>query len=108
VRPHVLAHLRPHREQGALAFVVAGTPGMGLAEVPDHDGPVDGRHHLAQREPLGQPSQYVPAAYSPFGTHYPGALESKEYLLQIWLGKARTLGDVPHGSGLVPSVQCQR
>jgi len=50
VDAHVVAHLGPNREQGALPFVVAGFPDVGLAEVPYHDRPVDGGHDLAQRE----------------------------------------------------------
>ena len=108
VRPHVLAHLGPHRKQGALALVVAGPPGMGLAEVADHDGPVHGRHHLAQGQLLRQPGQDVATAHAPFGTHQAGALQGQEYLLQVGLGKPRALGDVPDGGRLVAAVQRQR
>ena len=39
---HVVAHLGPHGEQGALALVVAGAVLVRLAEVADDDRPVDG------------------------------------------------------------------
>src|SRR5271163_4406988 len=42
VGAHVLAHVGPHRQQDALALVVAGTVLVGQAEVARHDGPVHG------------------------------------------------------------------
>src|SRR5665213_4521860 len=44
VGAHVLADVGPHRQQDALALVVAGAVLMGDAEVARHDGSVHGRH----------------------------------------------------------------
>ena len=103
----MLAHLRPHGQQGALAFVVAGTPGVGLTEVTDDDRPVDRRHHLAQRQLLRCSGQYVPTTHAPLGTHEAGALQSQEDLFQVGLGEPGALGDIPDRGGLVPAVQRQ-
>ena len=43
-----LADARPHRQQHALALVVAGAVLVGLAEVAEGDRAVDGRHDLAE------------------------------------------------------------
>lgn len=58
---HVVAHLRPDRKKGALTFVVAGLPDVGLAKVSDHDRPVDRSHYLAKRELVGEPGQNIAA-----------------------------------------------
>ena len=60
-----LAHVGPHGQQDALAFVVAGPVGMGLAEVAGGDGPVDGGDDLGQADLLGQAGQDVAAARRP-------------------------------------------
>jgi len=39
VGAHVLAHVGPHREQDALALVIAGPVLVGQSEVTGHDGP---------------------------------------------------------------------
>ena len=51
--PHVLAHLGPQGEQDALAFVVAGAVGVGLAEVAGHDRALDRAHDLGHRDVSG-------------------------------------------------------
>ena len=81
-----LAHLGPDGEEHALALVVAGSAGVGLAEVAGHDGPVDRRDDLGQGDLLGGAGQHVAAAHPPLGTHQPGAFEGQEDLLQVGLG----------------------
>ena len=84
--PHVLAHLRPHRQQHALALVVAGTVLVWRAEVTGHDRAVDGAHDLAQGDLVRRPGQDVATAHAPLGAHEAGALQSQENLLEVRLG----------------------
>ena len=49
VAAHVLADVGPDGQQHALALVVAGAVGVGLAEVAGHDRPVDRADDLAER-----------------------------------------------------------
>jgi hypothetical protein len=99
VLAHVLTYLRPDGQQDALALVLAGAVLVGPAEVPGHDGAVDGVHDLAQGDRLGRAGQHVAAAHPPFGTDEPGPFESQEDLLQVRLGQPRALGDVAHRGG---------
>ena len=92
---HVLADVGPHREEHALALVVAGTVLMWLAEVSDDDRAVDRTHYLAEGDLLRQPGEDVPAPHAPLGADEAGALERQQDLLQIGLRKACPLGDVP-------------
>ena len=48
----MLADVGPDRQEHALALVVAGAVGVGLAEVAGHDGPVD-RQTIDARRDLG-------------------------------------------------------
>ena len=54
-----LADVGPDGQQDALALVVAGPVGMGLAEVPGGDGAVDGGDDLGQADVLGEAGQDV-------------------------------------------------
>lgn len=54
---HVFADVAPHGEQHALAFVVAGAVGVGVAEVAGLDRSVYGRHDLAESNVLGESGQ---------------------------------------------------
>ncbi len=56
---HVLADVGPHREQHALALVVAGPVLVGRAEVPGDDRTVHRAHDLAQGDLLGHTGQHV-------------------------------------------------
>jgi hypothetical protein len=82
-----LADHLPHREQHALALVVAGAVLVRLAEVADGDGPVDRAHDLAERDLLGSAGEHVAAAHPPLRAHDPGALEGEEDLLEVGLGQ---------------------
>ena len=95
VGPHVLAHVGPHGQQDALALVVAGPVLVGDAEVARHDGPVDGRDDLGERDLLGRAGQHVAAADAPLGPDEAGTLQGEEDLLEVGLGEPGALGDVP-------------
>ena len=96
-------------KQHALALVVAGPVGVGLAEVAGHDRAVDGRHHLGQGDLLGVAGQDVAAAHPALGPDQAGTLEGQEDLLEIGLGQAGALGDVPYrGRYRLCPVQGQR
>ena len=91
-----LADVGPDGQQDALAFVVAGPVGMGLAEVSGGDGAVDRRDDLGQADVLGAAGQDVAASDPPLGTHEARSLESEENLLEVRLGERGTLRYVPH------------
>ena len=93
---HELAGLVPDRDQDALAFVVAGTVAVRLAEVADRDRSVDRRDDLRQLDSGWVPGQDIAATDAAFGAHQPGALEGEEDLLEVWLGQPRSLGDIAH------------
>ena len=99
VAAHVLADVGPDGQQHALALVVAGAVLVGLAEVADHDRPVDGADDLAEGDLLRVAGQHVAAADAPLRAHQPGALEGQQDLLEVGLGEAGALGDVAHRRG---------
>ena len=105
----MLADLVPHREEHALALVVAGPVLVGLAEVADRDRTVDGGDDLGQADLLGRAGEHVAAPDPALGAHQPGALEREQDLLEVGLGEPGALGDVAHrrGPGLV-GVQGER
>ena len=91
---HVFADVGPDGQQHALAFVVAGTVLVGLAEVTDHDRPVDRADDLRQRDLCGRPRQDVAPSHAPLGPDQTRTLEGEKDLLEVRLGEARALGDV--------------
>lgn len=92
---HVLADVAPHREQHALALVVAGAVLMGLAEVSYDDRAVDRAHDLAQSDLVRQPREHVAASHAALGADEAGTFQCQQDLLQVGLGKPGPLGDVP-------------
>ena len=91
---HVFADVGPHRQQHALAFVVAGAVLVGLAEVADHDRAVDRADDLRQRDVRRRSGQDVAPANAALGPHQTCALEGEKDLFQVWLGKPGALGNV--------------
>ena len=91
---HVLADVGPHGQQDALAFVVAGAVLVGLAEIAGHDRAVDGADDLAEGDLVRQPGEDVTAPHAALGADEPGSFQRQQDLLQVGLGKARSLGDV--------------
>jgi hypothetical protein len=69
---------------------------MRLAEVTGNDGAVDGGHDLRKRYLIGASGQDVAATDPAFGSDQTGTLQRQEDLLQVGLGEAGALGDVPH------------
>ncbi len=109
VGAHVLAQVGPDGEQHALSLVVAGPVLVGEPEVTGHDGPVDRGDDLGQGDLLGWPGQHVAAADPPLGTDQAGALQGQQDLLEVGLGQAGALGDVPDRGGALPvRVEGQR
>ena len=53
-----------HCQQHALPLVIARPVLVGEPEVAGHDGPVDGRDDLGQRDLLGRTGQHVTAAHA--------------------------------------------
>ena len=100
-----LADVGPDGQEDALAFVVAGTIGMGLAEVSGRDGAVNSRDDLGQADVLGGAGQDVTAPDAPFGTHQARPFEGQQNLLEIRLGQSRPLGYVAHGCRRLGAVQ---
>jgi hypothetical protein len=102
---HHLAGLLPHREQHALAFVVAGAVGVRLAEVPEGDRAVDRGEDLGDADLLGGAREDVPATHAALRADQAGALQCEQDLLQVGLRQARALGDVAdrRGASLVDS-----
>ena len=103
-----LADVGPDGQQDALALVVAGPVGVGLAEVAGGDRAVDGGDDLGQRDLLGRAGQDVAAADAPLGAHQTGALEGEQDLLEIGLGQPGALGDVAHRGRRLGAVEGQR
>ena len=91
---HVLADVGPHREQHALALVVAGAILVGQAEIPGHDRAVDGADDLAERDLFRRAGQDVTAPDAALGADEPGTFQREQDLLQIGLGETGPLGDV--------------
>ncbi len=88
------ADVGPDGEEHTLAFVVTRAVLVGLAEVADDDGAVDGAHDLPEGDLRRIPSQHVAAAHTALGAHEAGALQGEQDLFQVRLGKAGALGDV--------------
>ena len=91
---HLAADLVPDGQQHALALVVTGPVGVGLAEVACLDWAVHRADDLGQGDLRGVTGQDVPATHAPLGPHDPGALERQKDLLEVGLGQAGALGDV--------------
>ena len=91
---HVLAHVGPHRQEHALALVVAGAVLVGLAEVADRDRSVDRADDLAEGDGPRLASEHVAAAHAPLGPDEAGTLQREEDLLEVRLGQSGALGDV--------------
>lgn len=81
--PHVLHHAVP------LSVVVLIEDGR--------DWAVDGGYDVGQRYFLGCSRQHVPASDPALRSDDSGALDRKEYLFQIRLGKSGALGDLLDG-----------
>ena len=74
VLAHLFAGLGPERQEYALALVVAGPVGVGLAELTRDDRAVDRRDDLGQRDGVGRAGQHVAAADATLGTDQTGTL----------------------------------
>jgi len=102
VLPHVLAGDIPDCEQHALTLVVAGTVLVGLAEITDRDGAVNGRDDVGHLDVCRGLREDVAATDTALRTHESGALQGEKYLLEVGLGQAGSFRDVTNGrrSGL--------
>jgi hypothetical protein len=102
-----LADVGPDGQEDALALVVAGAVLVGLTEVAGGDGSVDGGDDLRQGDLLGWAGQDVAATDAPLGADEAGTLEGQEDLLEVGLGQAGALGDIPNGCRRLGSMERQ-
>jgi hypothetical protein len=93
---HVFADVGPHRQQHALAFVVAGTVLVRRAEVAGHDRAVYGADDLTEGDVARRVRQHVAAAHTTLGANQSRSFESEQNLFKIGLGKTRALRYVAH------------
>lgn len=108
VPAHVLTDVGPHGEQDALALVVARAVGVGLPEVADGDGAVDGRDDVAERDRRWVSGEHVPAADAPLGADEASALQREEDLLEVRLRERGASSDVTNRDRRVHTLQDQR
>ena len=105
----MVAGLVPDAEQDALAFVVAGAVLVGLAEIAEGDGAVNGRHDLGEPDLGWIAGEDVPASDTPLRFHETGAFQGEQDLFEVRLRQCGALGDVAHGGGTaLVCVQRQR
>ena len=101
VGTEVLAHVArgqvPDGEEHALALVVARAVLMGLSEITERDGAVDGRDDLGETDLGGRSGEHVTATDAALGANEPRTLQREEDLLQVGLGESGPFGDVAHG-----------
>ncbi len=102
---HVIANVRPDREEDALALVIARPVLVRLAEIARHNWSVDRRDHFSERDRPGGSCEHVPAADATLGPYESGALEGEENLFEVRLGKTRPFGDIAHRGGRLLLVQ---
>ena len=99
----------PDGEQDALAFVIARTVLVRLAEVAQRDGAINSAEDFADANLCGRTGQHVATADATLRAHQASAFQRKQDLFQVWLGERSAFGDVAHGGrhGLLV-VQRQR
>jgi hypothetical protein len=66
VLAHMVAHVRPHREENTLSLVVAGAVAVRLAKVTGHDGPVDRCDNFGQGDVVSVAREHVTTSDSTF------------------------------------------
>lgn len=72
---HVSTHFRPDRKEHALAFVVACSVLVGLAEVAGLDRAVHGAYDLAQSDVGRRTGQYIAPTYPSLRADQAGSFE---------------------------------
>ena len=101
VGAEVLAHVTrrevPDGQEHALTLVVARAVLMGLTEITEGDGAVDGRDDLGEFDLGGRSREDIPASDAALRPHEAGTLQGEKNLLQIGLGKPGALRNVAHG-----------
>ena len=98
----------PDRKKDALALVVAGAVGVGLAEVAGSDRTVDGSDDLGKLDVVGISCEDIPAANAALGTHESGALQGQKDLLEVGLREHRAFGDFADRRGRRFAVERER
>ena len=94
---------RTHWPSWSQAPLACGSP-----KSPGRDRAVDRGDDLGQGDLLGRAGQDVAAAHAPLGADQAGALEGEQDLLEVGLGQAGALGDVPHRGRRLGAVEGQR
>jgi hypothetical protein len=109
VLAHVFTDLRPHRQQHALAFMLAGAVLVRSTEVASGDRAVDRGHDLAEGDLLRWPGEHIAAPDAPLGADQPRALERKEDLFEVRLRQTGALGQVANRRrARLVGMQCER
>ncbi len=97
----------PNGQQHTLTFMVAGTVGVRVTEIPGRDGAVHGSHDLAQFDIGGAAGEYVSTTDTPFGSDNSRAFERQEDLFKIRLRQSCAFGDFTHRGRGFGGVQRQ-
>lgn len=93
---HVFACQVPNSEQHALSFVIACSVGMRFTKITESDRTINCGHDFGQLDLAGWSCKHVAAANAAFALYEARALQGEQDLLQIWLGKTCSFGDIAH------------
>lgn len=105
---HASAGIAPDREQHALPFMIARGVGVGLAEISCGDGTVNRSNDLRESDIGCLPSEHVAATDTPLRTNEAGTFEGEKELLEAWLGKYGSFGDLAQRGGRGFGVERER
>ena len=94
VAAHVRSDVGPHREERALALVVARPVLVRKTEIAEGDRSVDRGDDRAEGDLLRWSCEDVSATDAALGLHEARTFERKEDLLEVGLGEPRTFRDV--------------
>ncbi len=98
----------PDRQQDALSLVVAGPIGVGLAEVAQGDGTIDGPDDLGQGDLIWWSGQDVATTHAPFGANQACPFEGQQNLFQIGLRQPGAIRDIANrGWSVAVGMQSQ-
>jgi hypothetical protein len=72
---------------------------MGLAEVAQGDGAINGRNDLGETNICWSLCEHVSAANASLGANETGAFEGEKNLFEVWLGETSSVCDVANRGG---------
>ena len=96
---HVFAGCFPDRKQHALAFVVARTVLVRLAEVAEGDRSVDCAQNLADANLLSGAGEHIATADTALRSYQSGALQREQDLLEVRLRQSGAFRNVANRGG---------